>query len=75
MPPDSSTIHAHRSSSEIASCAVAGHPVTIVTGHMPYDVAPARTWAAHGAFLGWCEREHGSVEKAVQVLVEGRQRA
>lgn len=52
-----------------------GVPTTLITVCVPYDVASARSWAAHGAFLGWAERQHGSVEKAVRVLVEGRQRA
>jgi hypothetical protein len=52
-----------------------GVPVTIVTGVAPYDVTPARSWAAHGQFLTWAGRKHGTVERAVQVLVEGRPRA
>lgn len=40
-------------------------PITVIAGFAPYDVAPARSWAAHGAFLTWAEGEHGSVERAV----------
>lgn len=51
-----------------------GEPVTVVTGHAPYHLSPARSWRDHGAFPGWAEREHGTVEKAMQVLIEGRRR-
>jgi len=51
-----------------------GIPVTLVTGLPPFDLAPARSWATHGAFLTWAEREHGTVERAVGVLIEGRRR-
>lgn len=43
-------------------------PVTVVTGCAPYDVAPARFWAAHGQFLTWAEGRHGSVVRAVEAL-------
>jgi len=50
-------------------------PVTIVSGVARYDAVPARAWRSHGQFLTWAEGSHGTVEQAVQVLIEDRQRA